>query len=386
MKDNIHAYWMAFAHAKGFTNRRKMDFLINVIHDRISLKEAMEAIKSGEKLGFDFTEKEWEGINDASFEIANYSFLAEDLLDKGISIVNVMDKEIYPQGLKKNLGKESPIILYAKGNYDLLKRKLVAIVGARKSAMTSLMFTKNIAKKLVSEKSVIVSGFAKGVDKCALDSALLYKGQSIIVLPQGIDTYTNKTYYPNIVNGDVLVLSTYHPKAGWSIGLAMDRNKTIYGLSSDIYAAESNSSGGTWEGVLNGLKRGRRVFVRLPESDEKNANLLLIKKGAVAVSENGYPVSCNDLDIVCENEAFYSVDSENISEAKIVEKALNMLKEMNGKGLTISVLASELSLDSNRKKKLNDILKSCNELMREKKGRAYYYYLKNMIETQKSLF
>lgn len=386
MIDTTQAYWMAFAHAKGFTNRRKMDFLIEVIHDGISLGKAMESIKEDERLGFDFTDKEWVGINEASYEIANYSFIAEQLINKGISIINIMDKFVYPQVLKKNLGKEAPILIYTKGNADLLKRNTVAIVGARKSAMPSLVFTKNVAEKAVKQDAVVVSGFAKGVDKCALDSALLFKGQSIIVLPQGIDTYTSKAYYPNIVNGDVLVLSTYHPQAGWSVGLAMDRNKTIYGLSNEIYAAESNSSGGTWEGVLNGLKRKRKVYVRLPEKGENNANMLLIKEGAIAVDASGNALSSEKFDLVCEEQSVYEVSSEQISDKQIVQKAISLLENMSGKGLTTSDLAKSLSLDDKRKKKLNKILSESNELLREKKGRYYYYYIKKMIQTQGTLF
>jgi DNA processing protein len=43
--------------------------------------------------------------------------------------------------------------------------------------------------------------------------------------------------------------------------------------------AESNDSGGTWHGVLDGLKKGRKIDVRQADPDEKNSNHLLIKKG-----------------------------------------------------------------------------------------------------------
>ncbi len=75
----------------------------------------------------------------------------------------------------------------------------------------------HIARKCVREFKAVVSGFAKGVDKQALDSAIEAHGKSIIVLPQGILTFHSgfKKYYERIVNGDLLVLSTFFPKAGW---------------------------------------------------------------------------------------------------------------------------------------------------------------------------
>jgi DNA processing protein len=179
--------------------------------------------------------------------------------------------------------------LYIKGNKQILHEKSIAIVGSRAAEETSLKFTDNIAKLASNDFKVVVSGFAKGVDKQALDSAIKYKGQSIIVLPQGITTFSSgfKTYYKQIVDGDVLALSTFHPKAVWSAGLAMARNPIIYGLADEIYVAESSEKGGTWSGVIDGLRKGRKIFVRQTESYEKNANSLLIQKGAIAVNYNG---------------------------------------------------------------------------------------------------
>jgi predicted Rossmann fold nucleotide-binding protein DprA/Smf involved in DNA uptake len=84
-----------------------------------------------------------------------------------------------------------------------------------------------------------------------------------------------------------LVLSTFHPKAVWSAGLAMARNPIIYGLADEIFVAESSEKGGTWSGVMDGLRKGRKIYVRKPEPNEKNANILLIQKGAIGVDYNG---------------------------------------------------------------------------------------------------
>ena len=96
-----------------------------------------------------------------------------------------------------------------------------------------------------------------------------------------------KNYYKQIINGDVLVLSTFHPKAPWKAELAMARNPIIYGLADEIYVAESSEKGGTWSGVIDGLRKNRKIYVRKPEISENNANDLLIQKGAIAVDMNG---------------------------------------------------------------------------------------------------
>ena len=70
----------------------------------------------------------------------------------------------------------------------------------------------------------------------------------------------------------------------------MGRNVYIYGLAEKIYVAESNFEGGTWSGVIDGLKKGRIIYVRKPEASEKNANTHLIEKGATPVDMHGDPL------------------------------------------------------------------------------------------------
>lgn len=389
MKDNPIPYWMSFAHAKNFSNKRKMEFLIEAVHNKDTIQTAMQKIKAGDKMGFPFVEKEWEGILEATSEIPNYSFLAEKLIAQGIGIVNVMEQYAYPKVLKDNLKKDAPIIIYTKGNADLLNKDSIAIVGSRNCSKKSLDFTDIIAKRAVSQKSVIVSGFAKGIDKQALDSALKYKGQSIIVLPQGIETYKNKTYYADIVKGDVLVVSTYHPKVPWSVGLAMDRNKIIYGLAKEIYAAESGDSGGTWEGVLNGIKRGRKVFVRLATNDEKNANNILIDKGAIPVDISGKIIETkNILQLSIHEPKLEYNDSikKDYTDKEIVEKVIQELISRKGRGITVNDTIELFHLKKKDATRINKLLSEHPALIKTKKGRSNSYLLKNQLSQQTSIF
>lgn len=203
----------------------------------------------------------------------------------------------YPKTLKENLKlKYSPPLLYIKGNKQLLHESSVAIVGVRNASEAALQFTEAVAQKCVKDYKVVISGFAKGVDRLALDSTLKYHGRSIIVLPQGIMTFASgfKKYYPQIVEGDVLVVSTYFPKSPWNVGLAMGRNTYIYGLAAEIYVAESDSSGGTWSGVISGLRKGRKIYVRKAEPNERNANNILLSKGAIPVDSEGNCIAQTD--------------------------------------------------------------------------------------------
>ncbi len=285
---NDFAYWITISHLPGWRNKRINELLIKIIHEKnLNLSDFFAFDKSYYK-DFNLNEREINDLLNAKKEIPNNSFLAEDLISQGFELITINSSE-YSKTMKDNLKRNSPPLLYVKGNKKLLNEEAVAVVGSRNASDISLKFTDNIVKIMSSQYKVIVSGFAKGVDKQALDSALKYNGHSIIVLPQGIMTFASgiKKYYKQIVDGNALVLSVFHPKSVWSASLAMARNSIIYGLSEDIYVAQTNDNGGTWSGVIDGLRKGRKIYVRYPNDDEKNANKILIEKGAIPIDFDG---------------------------------------------------------------------------------------------------
>ena len=294
--DKEFAYWITFAHMPKITTKKKNEIVKTLTENNKSIIDFFKEPKVNLLNIYRLNLEEVEIIENSLTELPGNAFLAEELLEGGFKLIPVTS-EFYPPLLKKNLDKNKlPVLLYTKGNLKILKEKSIAIVGSRKANEKALIFTDNIAKKASENYEVVVSGFAKGVDKQALDSALKYKGHSIIVLPQGIATFNLgfRKYYRQIVEGDVLVLSIFHPKAPWSVPFAMARNAIIYGLAEKIYVAQSEASGGTWSGAIEWLKKNRKIYVRQPEKNEKNANLLLINKGAIPVDIEGNIIQSDD--------------------------------------------------------------------------------------------
>lgn len=284
-------YWLALAHMRKLWTKRKNQILAKCFESNKTIIDFFSSNKECWLNEYGITVDEIPFIEEAKNSLPNYSFQVEDLLNQGYDIIPIMSK-IYSQTLKNNLKFNSPVVLYTKGNKDLLLQSSTAIVGSRNANDISLQFTDNIAKKSVMSNHVVVSGYAKGVDRQALDSAIKYEGKSIVVLPQGITTFGTgfKTLYKQIISGKVLVLSIFPPKVGWNVAYAMERNSIIYGLTEEIYVAQSDSKGGTFSGVQDGLKRNRSIFVRKPEPEEKNANLMLIDMGGKPVDINGNEV------------------------------------------------------------------------------------------------
>ncbi len=288
--DNEFVYWIAIAHLPRWTQERINTLVIDIINNKqMSLQDFFELDNNLIASTFGCTEKELVDINNVRETLPNLSFQVEQLKNKGIKIITLNSK-LYPKIMKENLKvKYSPTIIYTKGDVNILQENAVAIVGSRDANEDALAFTDNIAKKMAQKYKVVVSGFAKGVDKQALDSSIKYKGNSIIVLPQGILTFDSgfRKYKNEIENGGVIVLSTYPVNAPWSTGLAMGRNRYIYGLAKEIYVAQTNFSGGTWSGAIDGLKKQREVFVYYPQHNTKSPAYELIKKGVIPIDFDG---------------------------------------------------------------------------------------------------
>ena len=363
-------YWVALAHTPKMWTARKNEIIAYCFQRE---KTIVDFFSSDQFLGMSLTPQEAVLLQQTKSELANYAFMVEELLDQGFDIIPVTSQEYSPT-LKSNLKYSSPIVLYTKGNKQILHEKSIAIVGSRNANENSLKFTDNVAKKASMEYKVVVSGFAKGVDKQALDSALAYKGQSIIVLPQGITTFSSgiKKYYKQIVGGDVLVLSTFHPKLPWSVDLAMARNSIIYGLASEIYAAQSDDKGGTWSGVTEGLKKGRKVYVRVPEKKEKCANKILISMGAAPVDIEG-----NDAYIIQsirkkDVELNITVTLPSVNDSSIEDRIYDFLS----KGTYSSKqIIDGLNLSNYSIQKMSSILSKMKNINKIKEGKSTKYSL-----------
>ncbi len=376
MKNEL-AYWLALAHTSKLKTKKKNEIIVRQFEDGENIIDFFHSDTSLWSNKYGLTGNEVELLENSFNELSNYAFLVEDLLEQGYNILPITSKDYSPI-LKKNLGRSyAPPIIYTKGNMQIMKEQSVAIVGSRKANQNSLDFTDKVAELASKEYKVVVSGFAKGVDKQALDSALKYKGQSIIILPQGIATFKSgfKKYYRQIIDGDVLVLSTFYPKAPWSVQLAMARNSIIYGLASEIYVAESSSKGGTWSGVMDGLRKGRTIYVRTPKPREKNANGILISKGGIPVNQEGKP---STHEISSDINSIVSEPEINGTEEKIME----LLKEGTFDSKTI---VNKLQLDWSARK-VTSYLKKVPEIEILSKKPMKFSYRKRKLETQKTLF
>lgn len=211
-------------------------------------------------------------------------FAVEQWNQSGIWVICRSDSE-YPARYKTHLIGKSPPILFGAGERALLKGGGMAIVGSRDVDAEGEAFARDVAERCARDGMPVVSGGARGVDQFAMASALEAGGVVIGVLA---DTLLRRSVSREcrdaLADGRLLLLSPYHPEAGFNAGNAMGRNKLIYALADyGLVVSAQHDKGGTWEGAVEELKRkpGRPVFVRTGANVPKG-NLELLKMGGRA--------------------------------------------------------------------------------------------------------
>ena len=214
----------------------------------------------------------------------------ERLFSRGMWVVTRADA-FYPANLLKSLAQQAPPVLFGAGSPYLLNRPGIAVIGSRNIDEAGAEFAREVGRKAVQCKRVVVSGGARGTDRLAMDGALDAGGAVIGALADSLETTIRKPDVRDLLLEDRLVLfSPYVPSAGFSVGAAMGRNKYIYGQSEAAVVVSSDyQSGGTWAGAVEALKaEWCPVFVRSCTEMPKG-NRELEKLGAVRLPEEDLP-------------------------------------------------------------------------------------------------
>lgn len=193
----------------------------------------------------------------------------------------------YPQRLKRRLRMGSPPVLFGCGNKALLENGGIAVVGSRNADKDELAFAGNIGSAASAQGYSIVSGGARGVDQCAMLSALQNEGTAIGVLADSLMRAATSARYRNYLLSNDLVLTTpFNPEAGFNVGNAMSRNRYIYCLAdAAVVVSSTPNRGGTWNGAVEDLKADWVPLWVKRTYSEKSGNPHLVRRGARWISD-----------------------------------------------------------------------------------------------------
>lgn len=206
------------------------------------------------------------------------------LTDPANHIVTLADPE-YPQALLQTT--DPPVLLYVKGNRDLLNRPAFAIVGSRSATPQGVDTAETFARTLSDAGLAIVSGLALGIDAAAHRGGLAGTARSIAVVGTGLDIVypaRNRDLAHALARDGVLVsefplgtpaLASNFPR----------RNRLIAGLALGCLVVEAALKSGSLITARLAAELGREVFA-IPgsiHSTHAKGCHWLIKQGAKLV-------------------------------------------------------------------------------------------------------
>ena len=163
----------------------------------------------------------------------------------GKSWAGLFFEKSYPKLLKEI--SSAPILLYLKGNAELLHEKSLGVVGTRTPSSYGRACVETLVEKLSGAGLVIVSGLAQGIDALAHLATLKANGKTIGVLGCGLDQVyplMNEPLAREMLKKDNLIVSEYPVGTPALKQNFPARNRIIAGLSLGTLVIESKIDGG----------------------------------------------------------------------------------------------------------------------------------------------
>jgi predicted Rossmann fold nucleotide-binding protein DprA/Smf involved in DNA uptake len=164
----------------------------------------------------------------------------------------------------------------------LLGQPGLAVVGSRNVDEAGQESARLVGNACGREGLVLYSGGARGVDVISTHAALTARGAAVSILARSLERAVRAPdARESLIEGDLALITPYSPNAGFTVGLAMGRNKMIYALSDyALVVAADEGRGGTWAGATQALKAGWTPVFVLAGPEMPRGNRALIEQGA----------------------------------------------------------------------------------------------------------
>lgn len=177
------------------------------------------------------------------------SVLAQTKLND-IGIITILDSD-FP--MKLRIIPDPPVIIFYKGNKECLyNNKSVAIIGTRNPTEHGIKIANRLGYIFGESGFTVVSGLAKGCDENGHKGCLDAQGNTIAVLPCGLDKIypaSNKKLADDILNKGGCLLSEYQVGTKPFKNHFVDRDRLQSALSECVIVVETDVVGGTMHTV-----------------------------------------------------------------------------------------------------------------------------------------
>jgi DNA processing protein len=204
----------------------------------------------------------------------------------GVTALSLEDLS-YPPRLKEIY--DPPLVLYVRGNAEILAQPGIAMVGTRHPTPYGSGMAERLACDLATQGLVIISGMARGVDTSSHRGAISAKGKTIAVFGTGVDVIypkeNSRLTEQILALGGALIsefpLGTFAAPQNFPI-----RNRIISGMSIGVLVVEAAEYSGTRITARCALEQNRDVFAVPGNVTNKNSwgPNTLIKQGAKLIA------------------------------------------------------------------------------------------------------
>jgi DNA processing protein len=278
MKDLAYWIWLSRIPGLGPKNLFK---LIN----KYQSPEIIWNLKEKELIENRISQKVSRNILDDKYR-KNLDKYIEYMKNNHIELITIYDQH-YPKKLKNIY--DFPVILYVKGNKEILNDLCIGIIGCRDASKYGERISKEFAYTLSKHNINIISGLARGIDSFAHIGCMAANGKTIAVLGSGIDYIyppENKIIYEEIIRKQGIIISEYIMGTKPLAGNFPARNRIISGISSGLIVVEAKEKSGTLITVDFALEQGKEIYVVPGNIDSPNSSGTneLIKQGAQIIT------------------------------------------------------------------------------------------------------
>jgi DNA processing protein len=204
----------------------------------------------------------------------------------GTTLISMEDSS-YPPRLKEIY--DPPLILYIRGNPEVLTRPGIAMVGTRHPTPYGSGMAERLACDLAAQGLVIISGMARGVDTASHRGAISAKGKTVAVFGTGVDVIypkeNSRLAEQILALGGALIsefpLGTFAAPQNFPI-----RNRILSGMSVGVLVVEAAEYSGTRITARCALEQNRDIYAVPGNVTNKNSwgPNTLIKQGAKLVA------------------------------------------------------------------------------------------------------
>jgi DNA processing protein len=204
----------------------------------------------------------------------------------GVTVLSTEDS-CYPPRLKEIY--DPPLVLYVRGNPEVLPQPGIAMVGTRHPTPYGSGMAERLASDLAGHGLVIISGMARGVDTASHRGAISAKGKTVAVFGTGVDVIypkeNSRLSEQILALGGALIsefkMGTFAAPQNFPI-----RNRVLSGMSVGVLVVEAAEYSGTRITARCALEQNRDVFAVPGNVTNKNSwgPNTLIKQGAKLVA------------------------------------------------------------------------------------------------------